>query len=122
MRPGQDGELIFESTTEARVASEVFSQLASENMGGGYMEPPLENPRIGRIAFIIGVIKDRRETSEPQEYTIPGPFMSRSTTSGLRFAIAALDDVRPQHFPRLLTRRGYVERRLAEYAQKVKEQ
>lgn len=90
MRPGENGELVLESTLEARVAAEL---LAIRGFGhvAEYFHPTIEQPQIGRLAFLARLAMETIGAGDNQEYTVADPYAAEVAENLIDLAISYKD-------------------------------
>jgi len=121
MKPGANGELIFDSTAEARIASELLIKLFKQNLLADVgLEPPLQQPRIGVIDAINRRIEDRLGTSHPQQHVVADPEKAKLTAQAVSVASMPNNIIFPPRYTRPFRRKSYMATRVRHYYQEVR--
>lgn len=111
MRPGENGELIFEGQTEARVAAQMLQQdyLAV----APHIQPGIAAPHMGKLEFWFNRYMDIHGNKDHTDYVINDPRIIQLAEQALSAA------VRTQKFytlaPTLLSRRKFLAQRVNVY-------
>jgi hypothetical protein len=116
MRVGPEGELVFESTTEARIASELLIRATGRDILSEIgIEPPVKEPRIGVVDAINRRIEDKCGTSHPQEYTMTDPQAGERVVQLLGVASMPRNIIFPPRYTRPFRRTSYMARHVRDY-------
>lgn len=119
MRPGQNGELIFEGTTEARVASQLLHNLMHKDFLGALgLQGELAQPHIGRLDFLARRIEDLCGTSDTTEYSIDDPAKAALAVEALQVA-AIPNNILFPIVPGFLRRDRYMSNHLQDFRAKL---
>ena len=121
MREGENGELILEGATEARVASHLLlSQSADLAPLIAHMEPLLVEPRISWFDFISRRIEDAIGTGDKTQFVIRNPEIAK--LAGRAILVTTVPTSLISFVPRGLTRPGFLRERAKNYAKHLRDQ
>lgn len=118
MRPGANGELIFEGGTEARVAATL---LLAENESFASLvaafEPPLQQPYIGPLEFLSRRVEDKIGTGDRTEHKIHDPRIANIAAEAIAFSAmpGCLFMFGPSVIPGAMRRKGFMRARIAAF-------